>query len=287
MNALFDQKNGWREVTRLAKYPFFASGFRTRPIEYSAREGAKPFHIRIWSERGLPLATVHDADIMAALTSIVTAKVNSGKSLDQPLEFRPAHLLQILGRDCGGRQHKLLAAALERLHATAVLTSLVTDVSANIAFNLLERNEQPTTRHGGVWTVSLAAWITTQIASAQIIKIAPEALLLRGIERRLYSIARAHAGGQGFEKYRLDLRHAHAKLASIDAPRKFRHRIRVIAARNRLPGFDLAVQREGAAEFLVFSRYGATEAPQPKPLDFQMAEITAAELGIPPGFFGD
>jgi plasmid replication initiation protein len=78
--------------------------------------------------------------------------------------------------------------------------------------------------------------------------------LTGGIERWLYRVARRHAGHQP-KGWAFELRHLYAKSGSAARFSDFALDIRRIAARQTLPGYDLAIELEKARELLrVFPR---------------------------------
>ena len=86
--------------------------------------------------------------------------------------------------------------------------------------------------------------------------------LTGGIERWLYRVARKHAGHQ-CRGWRFDLRHLHAKSASTARYSDFALDLRRIVARQPLPGYALALEREistdtAARELIVMRPVGGS-----------------------------
>ena len=73
--------------------------------------------------------------------------------------------------------------------------------------------------------------------------------LTGGIERWLYRVARKHAGRQR-HGWVFEFAHLHAKSGSLARISDFALDIRRIAARQRLPGYRLLIERKGRTELL-------------------------------------
>jgi plasmid replication initiation protein len=73
--------------------------------------------------------------------------------------------------------------------------------------------------------------------------------LTGGIERWLYRVARKHAGRQ-WHGWVFEFAHLHAKSGSLARVSDFAFDIRRIAARQRLPGYRLLIERKGRTELL-------------------------------------
>jgi plasmid replication initiation protein len=73
--------------------------------------------------------------------------------------------------------------------------------------------------------------------------------LTGGIERWLYRVARKHAGRQR-HGWVFEFAHLHAKSGSLARVSDFALDLRRIAARQRLPGYRLLIERKGRAELL-------------------------------------
>jgi plasmid replication initiation protein len=73
--------------------------------------------------------------------------------------------------------------------------------------------------------------------------------LTGGIERWLYRVARKHAGRQ-WHGWVFEFAHLHAKSGSLARVSDFALDIRRIAARQRLPGYRLLIERKGRSELL-------------------------------------
>ena len=76
--------------------------------------------------------------------------------------------------------------------------------------------------------------------------------LTGGIERWLYRLVRKH-GGKQRDGWQFDFPYLYRKSGSLAQPRDFARDLRLLAARQSLPGYVLSVERwPGAPEILTF-----------------------------------
>lgn len=243
---------GLRASATLLRFPVLALGPRHEPIHFRGFDGRDPVYLSVSADeprRGL--ATLADGDVLIFVATQLTNRLNRGEPLDAPLLVRPGTILRALGRPRGGRQHALLAEALARLAGTTVSTSIG---GTGRLFTLLDTAVPPATDAShGAWTLA-SAFLAAEVAARRILRFDPAALALRGLERRLYDWARVRAGGSAHSSWTITLERARDRAGSQDAPRRFRHAIKHIVARDRLPGFTLALEGPGLRPSLVITR---------------------------------
>jgi plasmid replication initiation protein len=90
--------------------------------------------------------------------------------------------------------------------------------------------------------------------------------LTGGIERWLYRVARKHAGRQR-HGWVFEFAHLHAKSGSLARVSDFALDIRRIAARQRLPGYRLLIERKGGRELLRILPADSFTVPVNDPVD--------------------
>lgn len=240
-----------RELVALAKFPFAALAHRTTPLRYQFWQRGRAHFVEatpINADTGL--ATVADLDVMIVVAAYLTwLHDHDGAPYDGTLTLRATTLLQTLGKATGGAQHRDLHAALTRLTNTEIMTSL--GAHGDATFRLLQEVRAPNDK--GALTLTIASWLWTEVQAERIAKIDPVAFTLRGLERRLYSWARVHLGAVR-NQWRISVPRAHAAMGSQDALRKFRSRLALVAARQRLPHFLVTLERDGQNTDLVLSR---------------------------------
>jgi len=115
--------------------------------------------------------------------------------------------------------------------------------------------------------------------------------LTGGIERWLYRVARKHAGRQWYG-WVFEFAHLHAKSGSLARVSDFALDIRRIAARQRLPGYRLLIERKGRAELLRILPADPSTVPVHNPVNrlgrsgarvsADQAQTVSAEQAHPP-----
>jgi plasmid replication initiation protein len=242
-----------RDQRDLMERPFFslAKTPRTRPILYKAAD----VEVQVL---GLPehgLATIWDADVLIWAASQIVAAENSGFATSRFFRFTPYHLLRAIGRPTGNRQYLLLKAALARLQSTVIATTIRNGPHwRRRQFSWINEWEEMTTRAGRVEGMEfvLPEWFYNSVIDRSLVLTIDPAYfrLTGGIERWLYRVARKHAGSQP-KGWTFEVSHLHAKSGSLARPSDFALDIRRIAARQRLPGYRLQIERENGRELLV------------------------------------
>ena len=115
--------------------------------------------------------------------------------------------------------------------------------------------------------------------------------LTGGIERWLYRVARKHAGRQ-WHGWVFEFAHLHAKSGSLVRVSDFALDIRRIAARQRLPGYRLLIERKGRSELLRILPADPSTVPVNNPVNrlgrsgarvsADQAQTVSAEQAHPP-----
>jgi plasmid replication initiation protein len=115
--------------------------------------------------------------------------------------------------------------------------------------------------------------------------------LTGGIERWLYRVARKHAGRQ-LHGWHFEIAHLHAKSGSLARISDFALDIRRIAARQRLPGYRLLIERKDRSELLRILPTDPSTVPVNNPVNrlgrsgarvsADQAQTVSAEQAHPP-----
>jgi len=231
-----DSDRDLRALVLFLREPVFAMApGRTEDFHFIGRRNGQPVRVTVSSDDsgGGSQATVVDADALIPVISELTALRNEGRPLPRTLVLRPAVALHALGRSGGGRQRRLLDDAFVRLAATTIIH---TDATGTRLFRPIEVYEQ---LPGGARRLTLPAELVAEVEAGHVLKLDPDALRLKGLERRLYSLARAHTGRDGTWRVGFDLL---VRLCPWRGTwRKFRSRLAAVAAAQGLPGFVLTV----------------------------------------------
>ena len=178
-----------RAPVDLMNWPWFslAKTPRTAPIRYQGRRHS----VLVTPAPGASaIATIWDADILfwatAQLIQAQDEKLHAAATLIAPAR----RILRFLQRGTGHSQYARLGAALDRLTATEVTTTVGATHGPFARFHWVEAWRA--TPEGIVITVP--DWLLTSIAKRRVLAIEPGYFALTGgIERWLWLLARKHA----------------------------------------------------------------------------------------------
>jgi plasmid replication initiation protein len=270
-----------RDQRDLMERPFFslAKAKRVTPIDYQA--GATQVQVYAVPEHGM--ATIWDADVLIWAASQILAAQDRGLPTSRFFRFTPYQLLIAVGRATGNREYQLLKGALTRLQSTVIRTTIRHGEHwRRQQFSWINEWEGLTTRTGrceGMEFV-LPEWFYQGVLDRRLVLAIDPAYfaLSGGIERWLYRVARKHAGRQR-DGWRFELRHLHAKSASLARFSDFALDIRQIAARQPLPGYLLALERHDGRE-LILMRPNPSTGPVDKLCNSSAAIETSGATGI-------
>ena len=271
-----------RDQRDLMERPFFslAKAKRVTPILYQA--GATQVQVYAVPEHGM--ATIWDADVLIWAASQILAAQDRGLQTSRFFRFTPYQLLIAIGRATGNREYQLLKGALTRLQSTVIRTTIRHGEHwRRQQFSWIKEWEELTTCSGrceGMEFV-LPEWFYQGVLDRPLgLAIDPAYFALSGggIERWLYRVARKHAGRQQ-DGWRFELRHLHAKSASLARFSDFALDIRGIVTRQPLPGYRLALERHDGRE-LILMRPDRSTAPVDKLCNSSAAIGTSGATGV-------
>ncbi|MET3579925.1 plasmid replication initiation protein [Mesorhizobium robiniae] len=111
-----------RDTQDLMAYPFFSlsKSHRIQPIDFSA--GDVVIRVEAVPEHGM--ATIWDADILIWAASQIVEARDAGLRTSRLMAATPYEILTFIGRGVGARDYQRLKAALDRLQATTVATTI-------------------------------------------------------------------------------------------------------------------------------------------------------------------
>jgi plasmid replication initiation protein len=250
----------------LLKCPFTSLALTSAPTEWNGYEHQKAFRLHVRSDLiGSSRATIMDEIVMIYVATELATRVNQGGTLDDPVFFHPKDMLRSMGQNPGGTQVRALSASISRLQNTAVVTDLAPNgLRRSSIFNIVEQFNVPPSGKRGAWEIRPASFFVDQAKNGQILKLDTGYFKLHGLARRLAGWCRAHAGGKGYETWRLPFGTAFLKSGSTDEPRKFRYALRRLIDANNVPGFHLSSETDHRGDVLVVRRLPAlTDAKQP------------------------
>ena len=270
-----------RDQRDLMERPFFslAKAKRVTPILYQAGET----QVQVYAVAEHGMATIWDADVLIWAASQILAAQDRGLPTSRFFRFTPYQLLIAIGRATGNREYQLLKGALTRLQSTVIRTTIRHGERwRRQQFSWVNEWEELTTRAGrceGMEFV-LPEWFYQGVLDRRLVLAIDPAYfaLSGGIERWLYRVARKHAGRQR-DGWRFELKHLHAKSASLARFSDFALDIHRIVARQPLPGYRLALDRHDGRE-LILMRPNPSTGPVDKLCNSSAAIGTSGATGI-------
>lgn len=240
-----------REFLFLARVPVMALQAQQKPLRYRSRHADQAVEVETVPRAGHDLATVADGGILCWAATVLQARHRAGHPLEEPLTVRTADLLSFL-RSGGGKQRELLGKAIARLQHTRVTYTVGNGSQRSVqSFALMKSASQASER--GTWTFELDRFFHDEIRAGRTLDVDPEALRLKGLKRRLYSLARERLGS-GREQWDDVFRFVHDKSGSGAEPRRFRQMLHAAVADDDLPGYRLAVRASSEGEMLSVTR---------------------------------
>ena len=244
-----------RDAQDLMAYPFFslAKSRRTAPIDF--RSGGVTVRVEGTQEHGI--ATIWDADILIWAASQIVEARDTGIRPSRRMQATPYEILRFIGRGTSLRDYQRLKAALDRLQSTTVATSIRETTGRRLhRFSWINEWKERTDAKGvplGLELILPDWFFAGVLDEALVLTIDPAYFKLTGgIERWLYRLVRKH-GGKQRDGWQFDFPYLYRKSGSLAQPRDFARDLRLLAARQSLPGYVLSVERwPGTPEILAF-----------------------------------
>ena len=247
-----------RDQRETMERPFFSlsKNKRLKPIEYTSPDG-KVF-VSVYANEKFGMATIWDADILIwAASQIVEAK-DAGIQPSRRMQATPYEILRFIGRGKSLRDYQRLKAALDRLQSTTVATSIRETTGRRLhRFSWINEWKELADASGVPLGIELILpdWFYAGVLDAALVlTIDPAYFRLKGgIERWLYRLVRKHGGKQP-GGWQFDFRHLHRKSGSAARFSDFAYDLRVLVARQSLPGYVLGIERmpDDGQELLTF-----------------------------------
>jgi plasmid replication initiation protein len=244
-----------RDAQDLMAWPFFslAKTRRITPIDF--RMGEVAIRVEATLEHGM--ATIWDADILIWAASQIIDARDKGLKTSRHIAATPYEILTFIGRGTSAREYLLFRAALDRLQATTVATTIrQVNERRRHRFSWINEWKERADDSGRPLGIELVLpdWFYAGIMVDAFVLTIDRAYfdLTGGIERWLYRLVRKH-GGRQVHGWSFDLRHLHRKSGSLSAYKRFAFDIRDIVRRQPLPVYRLALaENHAGAPLLTF-----------------------------------
>lgn len=233
-----------RDSQDLMAFPFFslAKSRRTAPIDF--RSGNITIRVEGTAEHGI--ATIWDADVLIWAASQIVEARDAGIRPSRWIRATPYEILRFIGRGTSLNDYQRLKAALDRLQSTSVATSIRETTGRRLhRFSWVNEWRELADASGTPLGIELILpdWFYAGVLDAALVlTIDPAYFRLKGgIERWLYRLVRKHGGRQEYG-WQFDFRHLHRKSGSSARFSDFAYDLRVLVARQSLPGYVLGIE---------------------------------------------
>ncbi len=244
-----------RDAQDLMAYPFFslAKSKRTVPIDF--RSGNVTVRVEGTVQHGL--ATIWDADILIWAASQIVEARDAGLPTSRLMATSPHAILSFIGRGKSILAYQRLKAALDRLQSTSVATSIRQIAGRRLhRFSWINEWKEQADAEGRPRGIELVLpdWFYAGVVEQALVLTIDRAYfrLTGGIERWLYRLVRKH-GGRQRTGWQLAFRHLHLKSGSLARYTDFARDLRILVARQSLPGYVLGIERRSdGGEWLTF-----------------------------------
>ncbi len=242
------------------EHPIFSLSTKpeTRPREY-VHNGVK---VTV-APSAYGLATIHDKDILIYCISQLMAKANAGEDISKTIHIKAYDLLVATNRRTDGRGYEQLENALDRLGGTRIKTNLKTnEETTREGFGLID-NWRIVTRHDSErmsqLRINLSDWVFNAVVGKEVLTLHRNYFRLRkSLERRMYELARKHAGHKAEWKISLGL--LQKKCASASSLKEFRRMVSKISAHDQqfhhMPDYSVTLDED---DMVVFRNRGSMQ----------------------------
>uniref|UniRef100_UPI00146CA5C3 replication initiator protein A n=1 Tax=Sneathiella aquimaris TaxID=2599305 RepID=UPI00146CA5C3 len=230
-----------KDERALMEFPFFSLQKRPRLEPFVYDDGNVKIEI---SPGAKGMATIWDKDLLIYIASLLNDKIERGGEASRTIRF-PAHdFLQVTGRGSGKRAYELFLDALFRLRTTNIATTIQAgDQKERRGFGWIEswRVVERTNSKGekvmaGV-EVTLNDWMFRSIVQdRRVLTINRKYFALKkGLERRLYEMARKHVGRQN--EWLIRLPKLAEKCGTTQKVRQFKADLKKIMEADSIPDY--------------------------------------------------
>lgn len=245
-----------RDAQDLMAYPFFSLAKTKRIVPIDFRAGTITIRVEAVAEHGM--ATIWDADVLIWAASQIVQARDGGLKTSRLMATTPYEILTFIGRGTSVRDYDRLKAALDRLQATTVMTSIRQPTERRRhRFSWINEWKETADPHGKPRGLELILpdWFYSGVLNDALVLTIDRRYfdLTGGLERWLYRLVRKHGGRQN-GGWSFEVVHLHAKSGSLSPIKHFAYDLRQIVSRQTLPGYELVLSQDpNGAERLNFA----------------------------------
>ena len=189
------------------------------------------------------MATIWDKDILIYCISHIVEAMNLGREVSRTVWVTAYDLLVATNRGADGRSYEQLKSALDRLRGTSITTNIETkEVRITEGFGLIDRwkiiEKSPTDGRMVAVEITLSEWLYNAVLGREVLTLSRNYFRLRkGLERRLYELARKHCGKQ--TSWRIGLALLYKKSGSSGTLKEFRRKVKIITKTDHMPDYRI------------------------------------------------
>lgn len=232
-------RNNVQNDRAIMAYQFFHLDRTVRnwPIEYD--DGKVKITVT-----GEAIATMYDLEVLIYIVSLMAQKMERGEPVDRTFKFVAGDFFRVAGVS-GGSAYRRIEGALDRLQGTKIRTNILTGGErTKEGFSWIDNYKivykEDTGRLDRI-SVTICEWLWRAIKlDNNKFVYDPKYFDLPPMEKRLYEMAKAHCGKNGF---RMWIDRLQVRVGSEDEPRRFKAKLKAISSRKRpLPGYGLVLK---------------------------------------------
>tara|TARA_R110002051_G_scaffold125866_1_gene199237 strand:- start:2692 stop:3732 length:1041 start_codon:yes stop_codon:yes gene_type:complete len=232
---------------------------------------------------GKGLATIMDKDIVLYCISKLVHQMNAGEEISPWVELSAHEAMVAINWRTNRESYQRFEDALDRLRGTTIKTNIKTNDHMQVrGFGLIDAYEinrrdsagdaDPFGRMAKV-RIKLSDWTFRAVQGMEVLTINPQYFRLRRpLERRIYELARKHAGDQR-RPFRIGLEKLQRKVGSNSPAKKFKFFLKQIAQDGHIPDYDIMLE----GNIVVFTAKRSGFSCQDL-LDFDMPSVPSPAL---------
>jgi plasmid replication initiation protein len=275
------------------EHPVFSLSVKPDMRELSYEHGDNRLRV-VPSGRGL--ATIMDKDILLYCISKLVHQLNAGEEITPWVELSAHEVMVATNWRTNRESYQRFEDALVRLKGTVILTDIRTGEHLQTrGFGLIEEFEIDRKGRDGKLSpfgrmtkvrIRVSDWTFRAVKGMEVLTINPQYFRLRRpLERRIYELARKHAGEprkgrtgtQG--PFKIGLGKLQQKVGSNAPAKKFRFFLKEIIRDGNIPDYQIRLE-EDLAVFESFRPKALPGRIPLKPETLDRAQKIAAEKGI-------
>lgn len=247
---------------------------------------------------GRGLATIMDKDILLYCISKLVHQLNAGEDITPWVDLTAHEVMVATNWRTNQESYQRFEDALVRLKGTVILTDIKTgDHLQTRGFGLIEEFEIDRKGRDGRLSpfgrmtrvrIRVSDWTFRAVKGMEVLTINPRYFRLRRpLERRIYELARKHAGeprrGRAAKgPFRIGIGKLQQKVGSNAPGKKFRFFLKEIIRDGHIPDYRIAIEDD----LVVFESLRPQVASLPgrlplRPATLDKAQAIAAEKGLP------